>query len=145
MFSLMHQMDLIDKFDGLALNLDAYLEAPDLSRFLQFIPTKTGEDDWKYDEGIITETMFQKRFKKLNAAIAEVVDEFRLTSFHPLAIEDAESVSTVISLIDQCNGYVFDHITPSEDVRNLCLSLPAESRGGVYETSWKHFHNIEER
>ena len=37
----------------------------------------------------------------------QVVEDFGLLSFHPLAIEDKESVAALVALVDKANGYVF--------------------------------------
>lgn len=39
--------------------------------------------------------------------VAQVVEDFGLLHFTPLAIEDKESVQHVLSLIDKANGHVF--------------------------------------
>ena len=40
-------------------------------------------------------------------ALAQVIEDFGLLSFHPLAIEDRDSVRHLAALIDKSNGYVF--------------------------------------
>lgn len=37
----------------------------------------------------------------------QVIEDFGLLSFHPLAIEDRDSVRALVALIDKANGYVF--------------------------------------
>ena len=37
----------------------------------------------------------------------QVVEDFGLLSFHPLAIENRDSVRSLLALIDKSNGYVF--------------------------------------
>jgi len=36
-----------------------------------------------------------------------VIEDFGLLAFHPLAIEDRQSVAALAALIDKSNGYVF--------------------------------------
>ena len=43
----------------------------------------------------------------LPAGLAEVIEDFGLVSYTPLAIEDKESVQRLVSLIDKATGYVF--------------------------------------
>lgn len=38
---------------------------------------------------------------------AQVIEDFGLLGFHPLAIEDRQSVAALAALIDKSNGYVF--------------------------------------
>ncbi len=40
-----------------------------------------------------------------------MIEDFGLLSFHPLAIEDRDSVRALVALIDKANGYVFAGLT----------------------------------
>jgi len=50
---------------------------------------------------------FSQKYRKLHHELCEVVEDFGLLSFLPLAIQDAESVGRVVARVDKCNGYVF--------------------------------------
>jgi hypothetical protein len=50
---------------------------------------------------------FSQKYRKLHKELCEVVEDFSLLSFLPLAIQDAESVGRVVARVDKCNGYVF--------------------------------------
>ena len=50
---------------------------------------------------------FSRKYRKLHKELCEVVEDFSLLSFLPLAIQDAESVGRVVARVDKCNGYVF--------------------------------------
>ena len=50
---------------------------------------------------------FAKRYRKLSAALADVIEDFGLVSFQPLAIEEKESVERVLALADKATGYAF--------------------------------------
>ena len=39
--------------------------------------------------------------------LVQVVEDFGLVSFTPLAIEDKESVKRVVAMVDKATGYVF--------------------------------------
>ena len=67
------------------------MQVQDLSRLIESM----GEDP------------FAKRYRKLSAALADVIEDFGLVSFQPLAIEDKESVERVLALADKATGYVF--------------------------------------
>ncbi|CAM9475789.1 unnamed protein product, partial [Choristocarpus tenellus] len=45
-------------------------------------------------------------FFKMTEEICDVVDSYGLVSFHPLNIQDAETVGRVLAQIDKCNGFV---------------------------------------
>lgn len=49
---------------------------------------------------------FASRFAKLTAGLCEVIEDFNLLSFTPLAIEDEECVRRVATLVDKAVGWV---------------------------------------
>lgn len=54
----------------------------------------------------------------------QVIEDFGLLSFHPLAIEDRQSVAALVALIDKSNGYVFAGLArPGERPQPSCLLL----------------------
>jgi len=53
------------------------------------------------------EDPFAKRYRKLSAALADVIEDFGLVSLQPLAIEDKDSVEKVLALVDKATGFVF--------------------------------------
>lgn len=89
--NLLSKIDLIEQYGKLQFNLDFYTEVQDLSYLVQAM----GND------------AFSKRYRKLSQGLCEVVEDYGLLNFTPLAIEDKESVQHVLSLIDKANGHVF--------------------------------------
>jgi len=53
------------------------------------------------------DTPFARKHAKLNAAIAELVDDFSLVAFGTLNITDKQSVARALRSIDKANGYCF--------------------------------------
>ena len=53
------------------------------------------------------EDAFGRRYRKLSAGLGEVIEDYGLVNYTPLAIEDKDSVQRVLALIDKANGYVF--------------------------------------
>ncbi|GLE08345.1 hypothetical protein PINS_up019410 [Pythium insidiosum] len=50
------------------------------------------------------------KFRRMNEALIDVVEDFSLVSFLPLQIEDGECLQRVIQAIDKANGYVFTSV-----------------------------------
>lgn len=107
---------------GLPMQLEFFTECHDLDKLLPFIdnPSRLGDDVEDDDEFDIADdpeyqracqkrrqTPFFRKFKKLHAVLAEVIEDYGLLSFVPLSITSAESVGRVLARIDKCNGYVF--------------------------------------
>ena len=55
---------------------------------------------------VLSRDSFGQKYKNLNKAICQMVEEFGLVSFLTLAIEDKESVQSVIMAVDNAIGYV---------------------------------------
>ena len=53
------------------------------------------------------EDAFGRRYRKLSEALGEVIEDYGLVNYTPLAIEDKYSVQRVVALIDKATGYVF--------------------------------------
>lgn len=73
------------------------------------------EDGWLgvqvQDLSRLVETMgedaFGRRYRKLSAGLGEVIEDYGLVNYTPLAIEDKDSVQRVLALVDKATGYVF--------------------------------------
>ncbi len=63
--------------------------------------------DLSYLVDTLAEEPFGRRYKKLSAALAEVIQNYGLVSYQPLAIEDRDSVQQLVALIDKATGFVF--------------------------------------
>lgn len=48
-----------------------------------------------------------KRFAKLNAALADIIEDFPFVGYHTLDIQCKESVARLLKAIDKSNGYVY--------------------------------------
>lgn len=73
-----------------AFNLDFYTEVQDLNHLLPLLNSTNSRTS---------------KFSELNERIVEVIEEFGLVSFETLAVEDKESMLSLVSIIDQALGY----------------------------------------
>lgn len=55
-------------------------------------------------------TFLNARFRRMNEALLDVIEDFSLVSFHPLQIQDGQSLQHLIQVIDKANGFVFNNI-----------------------------------
>lgn len=74
-----------------------------------------------------------RKFQKLHALMAEVVEDFGLLSFVPLNINSAESVGRVLAKVDQANGYVF-RSDEQQQTNELLFNCAMGQREPVFET-----------
>ena len=112
-----------DDYDGspMPFNLEFFTQCHDLHRLVDYLDSNpmdfmSGEqnnEEYMEDPEYIaaqqkTRTSnFSRKYRKLHQELCDVVEDFGLLSFLPLAIQDAESVGRVVARIDKCNGYVF--------------------------------------
>ena len=89
---VLSKMDLIKSMGNPVFNLEFYTQVQDLEYLMHYLSQ---------------DSTIPSRYTALTKAIAEVVQDFGLVSFEPLAIDDPESVIRLARLIDKANGYVF--------------------------------------
>jgi hypothetical protein len=97
--NVLSKIDLIESYGKLAFNLDFYTEVQDLSYLLQRLNADT----------------CTKRYKALNQALCDLIEEFGLVSFYTLHIENKESILNLMRVIDKANGYIFGGLEPGND------------------------------
>ena len=92
--NVLTKIDNLSKYPPLLFNLDFYTEVQDLSYLLPHLANES--------------PMFAKgRFAALNEAIVNLVEEFGLTGFETLAVEDKKSMMGLLQTIDRAGGYAF--------------------------------------
>lgn len=89
--NVLSKADLIQSYGKLAFNLDFYTDVLDLSYLL----------DQLQDDPIF------KRYKKMNTALVEIIQDYSLVSFVALNIKKNESILRVLQTVDKANGYIF--------------------------------------
>ncbi|GAA5909256.1 GTPase GPN2 [Sporobolomyces salmoneus] len=87
--NVLSKIDLLALAGDLPLNLEFYTQVQDLEHLLP----------------LLSQDPRMSKFGELNEKIIEVVEEFGLVSFETLAVEDKESMLSLVSIIDQALGY----------------------------------------
>ncbi|EZA57731.1 hypothetical protein DMN91_003300 [Ooceraea biroi] len=101
--NVMTKFDEMKKYsEHLPFNIDFYTEVLDLKYLLEQL-----DDD-----------PFTARYKKLNAALVSIIENYSLVSFIPLDISNEELLLKVKNAVDKANGYVFGGNEP-QDVQTL--------------------------
>lgn len=103
--NILSKMDLIEQYGKLAFNLEFYTEVMDLSYLLDHLAADP----------------FFKKFLRLNEKLAEVIQDYSLVSFVPLNVQDRESMTHVLRVVDKANGYCFG----DSEERNLQAMMSA--------------------
>ncbi|KAK3644749.1 hypothetical protein LTR56_009414 [Elasticomyces elasticus] len=100
-------VNVLTKMDNLAtlggadlpFNLDFYTEVQDLEQLLTALALEQNST------GANTEA--SQRWERLNSALIELVTDFGLVGFETLAVEDKQSMASLLQAIDRASGYVF--------------------------------------
>ncbi|XP_012537753.2 GPN-loop GTPase 2 [Monomorium pharaonis] len=112
--NIMTKFDEMKKFsDRLAFNVDFYTEVLDLKYLLEQLD----------------ENPFTAKYKKLNAALVSIIEDYSLVSFIPLDVTNKALLLQVKNAVDKANGYIFGGNEP-RDVQTLL----ACAVGAVSET-----------
>lgn len=93
--NVLSKIDLVENYGKLAFNLDYYMEVQDLS----------------YLQSHLNQDHRMAKYRKMTAALCEVIEDFSLVNFETLNIQDKESVASLLRIIDKSNGFAF---VPSE-------------------------------
>lgn len=108
--NVLSKCDLIEKFGKLSFNLDFYTEVLDLHYLL---------DEFKDNPDL-------KKYKKLNSALIDIIEEYSLVSFVPLHVQDKESMMRMLQQVDKANGYVFGDLEERNIQTLLSCAVGAE-------------------
>ncbi|XP_012276931.1 GPN-loop GTPase 2 [Orussus abietinus] len=101
--NVMTKVDEMKKFsDKLAFNINFYMEVLDLNYLLE----KLDEDP------------FTSKYKKLNAALVSLIEDYSLVTFLPLDVSNDALLLQVKNAVDKANGYIFGGNEP-RDVQSL--------------------------
>ncbi|XXG98232.1 hypothetical protein Hte_004555 [Hypoxylon texense] len=92
--NVLTKIDKVASYDPLPFNLDFYTEVQDLSYLLS-------------DVGEESSIIHSEKFRRLNEAIANLVESFALVRFEVLAVENKKSMMHILRVIDRAGGYVF--------------------------------------
>ncbi|XP_046438224.1 GPN-loop GTPase 2-like isoform X1 [Daphnia pulex] len=103
--NVLSKVDLAEQHGRLHFGLDFYTEVLDLNYLLEAINADP----------------FMKKYRQLNAALIDVVENYSFVSFLPLSISDSQLLKNVRAAVDKANGYVFG--AGEENERNIVALL----------------------
>eukprot|EP00049_Salpingoeca_infusionum_P001143 m.45558 g.45558 ORF g.45558 m.45558 type:complete len:322 (+) comp10887_c0_seq1:1115-2080(+) len=89
--NVLSKIDLVEAYGKLQFNLDFYTDVLDLSYLLDRLEEDT----------------FTTRFKALNAALCELVEDFSLVHFHTLSVKDPPLIAKLQQAIDKATGFLY--------------------------------------
>ncbi|KAF2886934.1 hypothetical protein ILUMI_19240 [Ignelater luminosus] len=90
--NVLSKADLLKKHSSkLDFGLDFYTDVLDLEYLLQ----------------LLDDAPFTSKFKKLNAALVGLVEDYGLVSFIPVEVNSERSLLTLKNAVDKANGYVY--------------------------------------
>ncbi|DAZ96613.1 TPA: hypothetical protein N0F65_000179 [Lagenidium giganteum] len=110
--NVLSKIDLIQQYGKLAFNLDFYTDVLDLRLLLDNLDQEDddGQVTLETRQPAVPPTLLSEKFRRMNDALIDVIDDFSLVSFVPLQIEDTACLQRVVQAIDKSNGYVFTSV-----------------------------------
>ena len=120
LINVLSKIDNLSKQEPLPFNLDYYTEVQDLQYLLPHLEAEqaclslsTLASDPTVDPTSVLEhvraraTPATQKWAKLNEAMIQLIEDFGLVSFQPLAVEDKASMAALVRAIDRASGFVF--------------------------------------
>ncbi|TPX13116.1 uncharacterized protein E0L32_006542 [Thyridium curvatum] len=92
--NVLTKIDKVSSYDPLPFNLDYYTEVQDLEYLLPVLDQESP-------------ALRSDKFKRLNEAVANLIEGFGLVRFEVLAVENKQSMMHLLRVIDRAGGYVF--------------------------------------
>jgi hypothetical protein len=92
--NVLTKIDLLKLYGKLPFKLEFFTDLLDLPFLVEYL-----------DES----TRLPPKFKRLNAAMCELLSDFNLVGYLPLNIYDPQSFAAVINRVDKANGYLHLH------------------------------------
>ncbi|KAF2428287.1 hypothetical protein EJ08DRAFT_671452 [Tothia fuscella] len=115
--NVLTKIDNLRNYPPLTFNLDFYTEVQDLEYLLPALDAeRSGNSQTPEDSNQEATTSPEKRkeeaeppskFAALNRAIIDLVQDFSLVGFETLAVEDKQSMASLLKAIDRASGYAF--------------------------------------
>ncbi|KAF2226928.1 hypothetical protein BDZ85DRAFT_316374 [Elsinoe ampelina] len=117
--NILSKIDNLSTLSPLPFNLDFYTEVQDLHYLLPHLEAEqagislpTLSSDPTVDPASVLETIRARdggdnKWTRLNEALIQLIEDFGLVSFQPLAVEDKKSMAAVVRAIDRASGFVF--------------------------------------
>lgn len=98
-------VNILTKLDNLAavgggalpFNLDFYTEVQDLSHFLPVLAAEQASSS----------LVNREKWDRLNEALIGLIEDHGLVGFETLAVEDRQSMASLLRAVDRASGYVF--------------------------------------
>lgn len=92
--NVLTKIDKVASYDALPFNLDFYTEVQDISYLMPYLEQESA-------------SLRGEKFRRLNEAVANLVENYGLVRFEVLAVENKQSMIHLLRVIDRAGGYAF--------------------------------------
>ncbi|RDA86807.1 hypothetical protein CP532_6350 [Ophiocordyceps camponoti-leonardi (nom. inval.)] len=100
--NVLSKIDKVSSYDALPMNLDFYTDVDDLSYLTPYLEAESP-------------VMRSEKFGRLNEAIAGMIESYGLVRYVALAVENKQSMTQLLRIIDRAGGYVFGSAEGAND------------------------------
>jgi GPN-loop GTPase len=109
--NVLTKIDNLVNYPPLLFNLDFYTEVHELKYLLPHLDAEISGHSISAPPSDTVEAEEPEpppsKYAALNAAIVDLIEDFALVGFEPLAVEDRVSMTTLLHAIDRAGGYAF--------------------------------------
>lgn len=120
--NVLSKADLFKEFE-IQFGLDFYSEVLDLQYLLDTLDATAG----------------MAKYRKLNAAIISMVEDYGLVSFQPLDVNSASSLMRLKNVIDKANGFIYGAAEEKSINTLLACAVGAETQTDIAENDYNPY------
>lgn len=92
--NILSKIDKVSSYDELPFNLEYYTDVDDLAYMTPYLEAESP-------------ALRSEKFRKLNEAVASMIESYGLVRYEVLAVENKKSMLHLLRVIDRAGGYVF--------------------------------------
>lgn len=122
--NVLSKADLLKQYESrLAFNIDFYTQVLDLNYLLEALDNTPG----------------MKKYRKLNAAIVSMVEDYGLVTFQPLDVNRKDSLLRLKNIIDKANGYVYGAAEEKSINSMMACAVGAETENEKFNRDYSPY------
>lgn len=122
--NVLSKADLFKQYETrLAFNIDFYTQVLDLNYLLEALDNTPG----------------MQKYRKLNAAIVSMVEDYSLVTFQPLDVKRKDSLLRLKNIIDKANGYVYGAAEEKSINSMMACAVGAETENEKFDRDYNPY------
>lgn len=143
--NVLSKIDLVEQYGVLPMRNLEFFTDNDGSNLGLLIDSLLSEESNSNSGGGNDDDGFLKRFKALNEGIVQIIQDFPFVGFHVLNIDDKESVTRLLRVVDKSNGYMFGDLDATRVTYENLLQQQKENNNFRPEKDHRYLFEVQQR